>query len=62
MRMKDADGGWRVRTHLNTSKESNESVFLNFWTRMMCADDGWRVRTHVNTALRWLIGYCFVKM
>jgi len=50
-RMKDTDGGWRVRTHLNTSIESNVSVFFNFWTRKMCADDGWRVRTHVNTAL-----------
>jgi len=29
-----------VRTHLNTSIESNESVFFNFWTQMMCADDG----------------------
>ena len=55
-RMKDADGGWRVRTHLNTYIKSNECVYFNFCTRKMCADDGWRVRTHVNTALiclRW---------
>ena len=41
--MKDADGGWRLRTHnLNCSVKSNESVFFQF----LDADDvrGWRTR------------------
>jgi len=50
------NGGWRVRTHLNTSIKSNECVYFNFCTRKMCADGGWHVRTHVNTAL--LYGTC----
>jgi len=53
VRMKDAEGGWRVRTHLNISIKSNESVYFNFCTRKMCADGGWRVRTRVNTASRY---------
>ena len=38
VRMKDAEGGWRLRTHLNTSIKSNESVCFDLWTRMMCAE------------------------
>jgi len=51
-RMKDADGGWYVRTHLTTSIKSNKSVYFNFCTQKMCTDGGWRVSTHVNAALQ----------
>ena len=48
--MKDAKGGRRTSTRLNTSIKSNESEFFNLWPRMTCADaDGGGI--HMNTTL-----------